>query len=109
MVRIGILFDFYGELLTERQQEMIELYYYHDLSLGEISEEYEISRQAVYDNLKRSEKALEEYEDKLNLVKEYERKQNKVEDLAEVVDRISDQISEKNLQVLQDIILDLSD
>lgn len=67
-IRMGELFDFYGQLLTERQQEFIDLYYYQDLSLGEIAERYAVSRQAVYDNLHRSEKILEEYEAKLQLL-----------------------------------------
>lgn len=65
---MGELYDFYGQLLTERQQEFMDLYYREDLSLGEIAERFEISRQAVYDNLRRSEKLLEEYEEKLQLL-----------------------------------------
>lgn len=108
-VRIGLLFDFYGALLTERQQEMIKLYYYHDLSLGEIADEYKISRQAVYDNLKRSEDSLEEYEEQLNLVQKHKERQVKIEDLKKVVEKIADQIPEGDLQVLKKITGDLSD
>lgn len=68
MIRMGELYDFYGQLLTPRQQEFMDLYYREDLSLGEIAERFEISRQAVYDNLRRSEKLLEEYEEKLQLL-----------------------------------------
>ena len=60
--RINALFDFYEPLLTEKQMTYIALYYRDDYSLGEIAENFEVSRQAVYDNIKRTEKILEEYE-----------------------------------------------
>jgi len=62
--RMNALFEFYSTLLTEKQMNYMELYYADDFSLGEIAEEYEVSRQAVYDNIKRTEKILEEYEKK---------------------------------------------
>ena len=52
-LRMSLLFDFYGALLTERQQDVFQLYFGDDLSLGEIAEELRISRQAVYDTLRR--------------------------------------------------------
>ena len=58
MVEIGLLFEQYKELLTEKQREMVSLYYEEDYSLGEISENLGVSRQGVYDTLKRSEKIL---------------------------------------------------
>jgi predicted DNA-binding protein YlxM (UPF0122 family) len=68
LARMNLLYDFYGQLLTERQRRFVELYYAHDLSLGEIAEEFGVSRQAVYDILKRSEQSLTDYESKLGLV-----------------------------------------
>ncbi|HJF17416.1 MAG TPA: helix-turn-helix domain-containing protein, partial [Globicatella sulfidifaciens] len=62
MVRMNMLFSYYQSLLTKKQQQMLALYYEEDYSLGEIAEHYQISRQAVYDTIKRSEKALEQYE-----------------------------------------------
>lgn len=99
---------FYGELLTDRQQEMVRLYFYHDLSLGEVAEECEISRQAVYDNLQRAEKILEDYEKKLGLVARYKYIQQQVDDLTEVVDRIAQEIGDESLEKLQQIIDNLS-
>ena len=55
--RLGDLFAYYGPLLTKGQQEYFEDYYYNDLSLGEIADNHHVSRQAVYDNLKRSRRA----------------------------------------------------
>ena len=65
--RMNALFEFYSTLLTEKQMNYIELYYADDFSLGEIAEEYGVSRQAVYDNIKRTDKILENYERKLHL------------------------------------------
>jgi len=73
-VRMSLLFDFYGQLLTQRQQEFFTLYYDDDLSLGEIAAQYGVSRQAVYDILKRSTQALEEFESKLQLVERFQRR-----------------------------------
>ena len=61
------LLDIYGELLTEKQRDMLELYYNDDLSLAEIAEHYEISRQGVHDSIKRGEETLREYERVLGL------------------------------------------
>lgn len=69
--RMALLSDFYGKLLTDRQQEVIKYYYEQDLSLGEIAENLQITRQGVHDILKRAEKALENYEVKLGLLAGY--------------------------------------
>jgi predicted DNA-binding protein YlxM (UPF0122 family) len=63
------LYDIYCQLLTEKQRLYFEDYYYSDLSLAEIAENYNISRNAVFDQIKRVEKALYEYEEKLHLKK----------------------------------------
>ena len=71
-MQIAFLLDFYGEMLTEKQRELTELYYDQDLSLGEIADEYHISRQGVRDNIKRAEASLLEFEEKLGLVKRFQ-------------------------------------
>lgn len=68
IARLSLLNDFYGTLLTARQQEVMRLYHEENLSLSEIAEEFGISRQGVHDTLKNAEHALQEYEDKLALV-----------------------------------------
>lgn len=83
--RMNYLFDFYQSLLTSKQKSYMSLYYLDDFSLGEIAEEYEVSRQAVYHNIKRTEAMLEQYEEKLLLLKKFqERKEmfNKLKELA---------------------------
>lgn len=69
--RIALLYDFYGTLLTSKQQEVMRLYYEQDLSLAEIAKELKVSRQAVYDILRRAEIALEKYEKRMGLMAEY--------------------------------------
>ena len=66
--RIALLFDIYGSLLTEKQRTLLDMFYNEDLSLGEIAEINQTSRQAVFDNIKRSEKTLEHYEGNLGLL-----------------------------------------
>lgn len=77
--RINLLYDFYQELLTDKQKEIIEYYYIENYSLTEISEILNISRNAVFDSLKKSEKILEKYEEKLHLLEKNE-KRNKLYD-----------------------------
>ena len=69
--RMNALFEFYAALLTDKQLNYIELYYADDYSLAEIAEEFQVSRQAVYDNIKRTEKILEDYEMKLHMYSDY--------------------------------------
>ncbi|MFZ3587950.1 putative DNA-binding protein [Bacillus sp. DJP31] len=74
--RMNLLMDFYQSLLTPKQRSYMEFYYLDDYSLGEIADEYKISRQAVYDNIKRTETMLEEYELKLLLLSKFQKRQN---------------------------------
>ncbi|MCD8095233.1 MAG: putative DNA-binding protein [Ruminococcus sp.] len=69
---ISTLLDIYGDLLTERQREMMSMYYYDDLSLTEIAEQYNVTRQGVHDALKHGEDALEHYDDVLGLAQQNE-------------------------------------
>ena len=70
--RMTMLYDFYGELLTERQKEFFDLYYNEDLSLSEIAENNGISRQGVRDVIVRAEAAMQEIEDKTGIIKRFE-------------------------------------
>lgn len=67
-LELTLLYDYYGELLTQRQQMCFELHYHQDLSLGEIAQELQISRQGVYDNLSRGEALLRNMEEKTGCV-----------------------------------------
>lgn len=68
-LRITSLIDLYGDLLTEKQRDYLFFYYDQDLSLNEIGENFQISRQAVSDNIRRSVQQLENYEEKIGLLK----------------------------------------
>ena len=96
--RMNFLFDFYQALLTEKQRSYMELYYLDDHSLGEIAESYEISRQAVYDNIRRTEAMLEEYEEKLNLLSKFQERQALLEALEKAIQE--DNTSKEDLLAL---------
>ena len=78
----ALLYDFYGALLTPHQQSVYEDVYFNDMSAAEVSAEYNISRQAVSDLLKRIDKILTGYEDKLGLVMKFNRAKEKVDDIS---------------------------
>ncbi|MDD2573229.1 MAG: YlxM family DNA-binding protein [Bacillota bacterium] len=84
-VETALLYDFYGKVLTPRQQEIIDLYYMKDYSLAEIGELLDISRQAVHDNLKRAKKQLSVMEEGLGLVDRFQRDR---EEWSKVLDRL---------------------
>lgn len=81
---IAMLLDFYGELLTEKQREAMELYYNEDLSLAEIAEPLAISRQGVRDSIKRGEKQLTDLENTLGLAKRFKEIKQEVVDIREM-------------------------
>lgn len=76
-----MLFDFYGELLTEHQRSVYEDAVYRDMSLGEIAEEQGISRQGVHDLIRRCDRILQEYESKLHLVERFTRAKKTVAEI----------------------------
>lgn len=84
-VKMGLLLDFYGGLLTERQLLACRLYFAENLSLGEIAFELGISRQAVHDAVRRAEQALVAYEDKLRLVARFVEQQSELRRLREAL------------------------
>ena len=85
-LRMALLFDFYGPLLTDRQQDVFQMYFHEDLSLGEIGEEQGVSRQAIYDILKRTGSILEEFESKLGLIKRHQERQQLYGDLLALIE-----------------------
>jgi len=86
--RVSLLLDLYGQLLTQRQYEILDLYYNNDYSLGEISEDLKISRQGVYDNIKRGINLLNKYEKKMLLLNRYLKQKEKLEALLNTIDNI---------------------
>ena len=73
-LRMNYLFDFYQSLLTNKQKNYLELFYLQDYSLSEIADTFEVSRQAVYDNIRRTGDLVEDYESKLRLYQRFEKR-----------------------------------
>lgn len=88
ITQVSLLYDFYGRLLTERQQDIMRLYYEENLSLAEIAQEFSISRQGVHDSLKNGEKALYEYEEKLELMKKFRKSEDTISRIGKTIDEI---------------------
>ena len=88
LLYLSTLFDLYGPLLTEKQQECLRLHLFEDFSLAEIGESLGISRQAVYDNIHRAQKAMEAYEEKLALAKRYHQERQELTELAGQIERL---------------------
>ncbi len=83
----AMLYDFYGELLTKRQQQIYESIVFEDMSLGEIAEEEGISRQGVHDLVKRCDRILGAYEEKLGLVEKFRRTKGMAERIRRLAER----------------------
>lgn len=98
--QVNFLFDFYQSLLTPKQRDYMDLYYLEDLSLGEIAEQFNVSRQAVYDNIRRTEAMLKTYEEKLKLHEKFVERQQLLSELTEVALK---QEQDKTLQLINRI------
>lgn len=103
---LNIYFDFYGQLLTEKQQQVFKLYYEDDLSLAEIADEMQVTRQAVHDILQRSEKQLQHYEEKLLLVDKFFRQKEKITVAYKLLENQEhSQNIEKACEILRNVVL----
>ena len=96
-VEISILCDLYGKLLTEKQLELLNDYYNSDLSLSEIAENNNITRQAVRDNIKKGEKKLFEYEEKLLFMKRMLKQEKTIEQVLAELSKIQKDSSDKKI------------
>lgn len=86
--RMALLYDFYGDMLTDRQKEFYDLYYNEDLSLAEIAENYGITRQGVRDVIVRAEGILTELEEKTGIIRRFHQMQSQFDDIRKAVDDI---------------------
>ncbi len=84
IVEQGLLYDFYGELLTEHQKQIYEEAVYNDMSLSEIADRIGISRQGVHDLIKRCDKILYDYESKLHLVEKFTKIRTSIQKINEI-------------------------
>ena len=88
IAKVSLMFDFYGQLLTKKQQEVMRLYHEENYSLSEIAEEFSISRQGVHDTLKKAEKSLNDYEEKLGLLNKLEATGKAIFEIEESIEKI---------------------
>ncbi len=103
-VKISILLDIYGKLLTEKQYKLLDDYYNNDLSLSEIAENEKITRQAVRDNLKKGENNLFEYEEKLGLMRKETMQEESILAILSEIKKIENLMSDEEIEkTLQDI------
>ena len=107
--RMAMLYDFYGEVLTERQKEFYDLYYNEDLSLGEIAENYGITRQGVRDVIVRAEAVLTELEDKTGLIKRFHTMHGQLEQVDQDAQRVQQQAAQMDHSELEGLALRIRD
>ncbi len=93
IVKQNLLYDFYGELLTDHQKLIYEDAVYNDCSLSELADEYSISRQGVHDLLRRCDRILEGYEEKLHLLERF----NRIRSIAQDIESASDDPAVKKM------------
>lgn len=101
IVEQGILYDFYGELLTEHQRQIYEDAVFNDMSLSELAGDYGISRQGIHDLLKRCDKMLLSYESKLHLVERFESVKEKIRQINETED--IEQVRKISAEILEEL------
>ena len=94
-MQIGLLYDFYGQFLTKKQREVMHLYFENDYSLREIAENMKVSRQAIHDTIKKSRKALLEYEERLGLAKKFAGKDLALSRISEIAEELQGLISQE--------------
>ncbi len=109
---IAMLLDFYGQLLTPRQYEILDLHYNSDFSLGEIAEQLGISRQGVFDGVKKGKEALKQLEQKLGLVNRFSRHEETLHKVLENLKkmrcgRAEDGLLHQSIMELEKVITDL--
>ncbi len=88
--KMSILYDYYGRLLTEKQSRIFTLYHDDNLSLSEIGDELDVSKQGIHDALKKAETALEDFETKLRLVENSQKNEDIISNTKEIIKKISD-------------------
>ena len=86
-LRMNYLFDFYQSLLTDKQRNYLELFYLQDYALSEIADTFNVSRQAVYDNIRRTGDLVEDYETKLGLYKRFEQRRDIYDRMKQSLDK----------------------
>ena len=105
----SMMYDFYGSLLSESQNEVMALYHEDNLSLSEIAEQLGMTRQAVHYTLKKAEKALDKFEENLGLIAAYEKNQKLASEALSLIDNSGDFAAGRDADRLKDLICKLSE
>ena len=101
IVEQGLLYDFYGELLTEHQRQIYEAYVFENMSLSEIASDFNISRQGVHDLIKRCDKILQGYEEKLHLLQRFMSVKEKIQEIESITTQ--DEVRGLANQILEEL------
>ena len=108
-VEMGMLLDIYGNMLTKKQYELLNDYYNNDLSLSEIAENENITRQAVRDNLKKGEKKLFEFEEKLKVMKKQLDQEEKIASILSNINKLDENSTDEEVvEILEYVKRNLS-
>jgi predicted DNA-binding protein YlxM (UPF0122 family) len=116
IAQASLLYDFYGALLTDKQREVMELYHEENYSIVEIAEELGVTKQAIHENLRKSEKILMGYEEKLGLMRRLLETRELIEDIDKRIDTLIEEVRKtgpekigKSLEEIRDMISDLEE
>lgn len=107
IVEQSLLFDFYGELLTEHQQKVYEDAVLNDMSLSEVADNYGISRQGVHDLLKRCDKAMQDYEERLHLYSKFSALKDKLSEVEKTVGSMDEESLQKDRQRILRLVAEM--
>ena len=103
-IKISVLLEIYGKLLTNKQYDLLNDYYNHDLSLAEIAENENITRQAVRDNLKKGERKLFDYEEKLGIMKKNRMQEEQIAMILSEINTLTESSTDTQIaEVLEDV------
>ena len=108
ITQASLLYDFYGQLLSKRQNQVMKLYHEENLSLSEIASEFDISRQGVHDALKNAERSLAEDESKLGLIAKFRQSREAVDEIDEIIDGIIYSLRQENSGAAKQAVKDLN-
>ncbi len=105
LLQVTYLYDFYGQLLTEKQEKIFRRYYLEDLSLSEIATEEDVSRQSIHDAIKQAERKLTTYEEKLGLVERFKKQEQELEVIIDQLEEVqTNNSNDKTKNLIKDII-----
>ena len=105
LLQVTYLYDFYGQLLTAKQEKIFRRYYLEDLSLSEIATEEDVSRQSIHDTIRQAERKLTNYEEKLGLVERFKKQEQELEVIVDKMKVIqSNHEDPKTKLIISDVI-----